>query len=1037
MAPERPTLASISLTNWKGLYTKTSPELLEMTQCRTFENADLFFEYGSATKLAGSKRLLLSNDASNVVGTISGGVYQEGGTTRPLSWVGFYKYPDLDGQILRRTIAQCGTTIQEVDYSSGLITELSTGHEQGLIRTAAQFDQFLFVTGQDVEKIANRDGSGLNNGFKYDGTQVSPWGVIAPGSTETSSNDVETFDSTASFVTSNCSITTDANTAWKDNSIKVTKAGASTDSHIEKAVTSFAVNTSTTNRMFVYLYIPRASYQLLMSDSGGDNRAISIYISSNGDVVTNYYRFDWQVGRLVEGWNQLFMDFTAAPTGDFGTSVGTLDTANIDFIRWEVRTTLAASTPDVFWDHQISLDQGSVTAAMGTGSTTELDFESLTQRTATFTHFNDSVAAATGTLSLSTGAGADPTPIEGSNSYKFVTSATTDLNSGWESTAASLTPALGFTDDDDKYFINVWFDADELAKLEDTDRCLSFYFGSSGATNFTEGTDDFFRIDFFLTDLVADQWNTLTLDFTQSPRSGNPDVTAIDAMRTEVIALSADMNITFFTDQLGSVSGTGPFPVTTSTWRYKVTYVTRDGLESNAGPFSAGVSNSSGLNQDQIDLTNIPISPQTHVVARKIYRTVAGGTETQFLTTINDNVTTTFTDTISDGALGVTSPPQAGEQVLDNSPPPSAGIIQVWKRTVFLAGDPQNPQVLYFSRDDLPEAFPLFNAFELDSKITGIYETYLGLVVTTETAYWRVLGNNPDYVVDKIVEGYGAVGPRAVGASRVVGWAVDRDGMRLYDLRDALKVSEVIRDKWDDGTIEKVNIERMHTVYSRRFNTYLQFCADDTTKTVASTTIFDWNTIFAYQHALDDVRNGWWSQVVPNASANLNFTDTIEIEDTNGDFHILATGDDGQLYELLAPGETDWQDAAGTAFAMNFKLVTPYFRAGPLGGESQAATGRFRPRFIEMRVDEANQAASTWTITVEMSNGPTDESTVYDSQVLSFVYAAGETMKQEGLNITPARYMRITVENTETGKENLRILGIRIPIEVFPDERAI
>lgn len=62
----------------------------------------------------------------------------------------------------------------------------------------------------------------------------------------------------------------------------------------------------------------------------------------------------------------------------------------------------------------------------------------------------------------------------------------------------------------------------------------------------------------------------------------------------------------------------------------------------------------------QVSLTNIPLGP-SGTTARKIYRTTAGAssaTDTNYklLTVINDNVTTTYTDNISDASLGIAVP---------------------------------------------------------------------------------------------------------------------------------------------------------------------------------------------------------------------------------------------------------------------------------------------------------------------------------------------------------------------------------------------
>lgn len=55
-------------------------------------------------------------------------------------------------------------------------------------------------------------------------------------------------------------------------------------------------------------------------------------------------------------------------------------------------------------------------------------------------------------------------------------------------------------------------------------------------------------------------------------------------------------------------------------------------------------------------LTSLPTGP-TGTLARRIYRTTAGGTEYKLLTEIPDNTTTSYTDNKSDGELGGESPP--------------------------------------------------------------------------------------------------------------------------------------------------------------------------------------------------------------------------------------------------------------------------------------------------------------------------------------------------------------------------------------------
>ena len=87
---------------------------------------------------------------------------------------------------------------------------------------------------------------------------------------------------------------------------------------------------------------------------------------------------------------------------------------------------------------------------------------------------------------------------------------------------------------------------------------------------------------------------------------------------------------------------------------YRITYVTSDG-ETTPGVYSAAVN---PINQ-QVDLTNISVG-SAKVIARRIYRTTANPSSVyqvmKYVDVISDNTTTTYTDNIADGSLGVYNP---------------------------------------------------------------------------------------------------------------------------------------------------------------------------------------------------------------------------------------------------------------------------------------------------------------------------------------------------------------------------------------------
>jgi len=806
---------SLDLINFEGLHTKMSPETVMARQLSYCVNMDFFEEYGSMTKMRGTKRILSS-------------IYQESGAAKKITWGTFYKAQDLSGQIVRRNLLGAGTTIQRLD-TDGSVTELESEQPDELFRTSAQLDRFLYITSQDPYVIGKR-----GDMLRYDGTNMRLWGLVAPGSQDTV---IEPFSDKDDFTASQCTLADETTIAWDGTSTKMTKTAGGTTAYFEeldRAAGTFAVNTVTDDRCYMYVYIPREHYTKLATSG----RAISIYLGSESDLSTKYYRYDFQIGRLIEGWNTLTMDFSTYPSGDYGTTVGVPDDTALKSLRFEVLTNNAGDAPVTYWDNLTTLDQGA------------------------------------------------PTPT----------------------------------------------------------------FAGVGSV------------------------------FTAS---------------------------------------------STSTWVYRCTFVDEAGNESNAGPLSVTADNTAGsTDYASIELTAVPVSSNPAVTRRKLYRTVAGGSAYLFLATINDNITTTYSDTTADTSLGTSEPPTLGALITDNSPPPNAGICAIWKRTAFLAGDPLNPSILYYSRYDILDAFPLVNALEFDERITGIYVTYVGIVVATENAYWRVISDNPDYVVDKVMEGMGCVGARACGPARVAGWIIDRDGMRLYDLQQAIKVSEVIRDKVD--AFYKNDLEDTHSAHFKKNNTVLWFTKD------ANAVYSD---IYSYQYQVDDIRKGKFGNIIPNPTS-LNYMHTFELEDADGEPHIYACGDDGMVYEFFADDTYDWVDASGSVRAMTAEFHTTYMRLaamesplskeGTTGRELEGTTGRVQPTFIELRAKEANQAAHTWTVTVESSDGPDSDGTSRHSVDIDFEFPAGVSLLRMPVpNLIPAEYIRVKVKNEELGK-SLTVSGLKV-----------
>lgn len=104
-----------------------------------------------------------------------------------------------------------------------------------------------------------------------------------------------------------------------------------------------------------------------------------------------------------------------------------------------------------------------------------------------------------------------------------------------------------------------------------------------------------------------------------------------------------------------ALAGAGAGNVNNGAHTYAVTFVGQNGTESIAGA-TAAVTVVDKTVDGKVSITNIPLGP-TGTTARKVYRSVAATTTPlKLLTTIADNVTTTYTDNTADGSLGANSP---------------------------------------------------------------------------------------------------------------------------------------------------------------------------------------------------------------------------------------------------------------------------------------------------------------------------------------------------------------------------------------------
>ena len=580
----------------------------------------------------------------------------------------------------------------------------------------------------------------------------------------------------------------------------------------------------------------------------------------------------------------------------------------------------------------------------------------------------------------------------------------------------------------------------ELVKLASTN-AIDIYMGSttqvSSGITIPDFSTNYFRWQIPIGELF-EGWNLVTLGTSTTSTdeaydsrlstAGAVTLSGLSAVRlginaTAISTLPASIRFSllqsFTRGNLTSTEGaSGSIFSSASVYSYKTTFVNKQGFESNAGPQSADLTLSAG--RADIALTAIPVSIDPQVIARKVYRTVAGGSLWIYVDRIEDNTTTTYSDVFADTSLGETSPPEAGDVSIDHSVPPPVGIIKLWRRTMFGAGDPSNPNSVFFTDSEEVEGWPMLNSVPLDAKVTAIYETYSALIVETELGKWQVTGDNPDFRFDKIINNIGCVGRRAAGETKIEGWAIDRDGLRLYDANNPVKISEPIRDKFESFT--KTYLEYTHSRHSKNDNAILM-C-------IPGATQYSFNVDnYVYQYPIDEVGQGWWWKL--NLPSSVNILDIEEIEDDEGEFHLYFGSTDGMIYNLFDRSSKVWATATSSE-AISTSITTKWLRLGQLGESSDYATGRVQPRFIEVISDGD---PCTWTILIESATGP-GQNTATSSVSIPVVFGDNteRLMRYPVKNsLQPAEYLRITATQATSGIDS-KLLALRLYFHVQPGQ---
>jgi hypothetical protein len=177
-------------------------------------------------------------------------------------------------------------------------------------------------------------------------------------------------------------------------------------------------------------------------------------------------------------------------------------------------------------------------------------------------------------------------------------------------------------------------------------------------------------------------------------------------------------------------------------------------------------------------LTNIGTSADSRVTHRRVYRTIADGGSYFLAAIIPDNTTRTHTDLLAD--TGLTT-----KLVTDQGLPPSGDVVTQWNNYLFMSGDTDFLNRVYFSMLSLPDNWP--STYYIDVGTTGdvvqsIIKVEEKLFFVTTTTVIGLIGGTVDTF--KGVETKATVGTYARWSCATNGdvlFFLARDGIYMFD----------------------------------------------------------------------------------------------------------------------------------------------------------------------------------------------------------------------------------------------------------------
>ncbi len=200
----------------------------------------------------------------------------------------------------------------------------------------------------------------------------------------------------------------------------------------------------------------------------------------------------------------------------------------------------------------------------------------------------------------------------------------------------------------------------------------------------------------------------------------------------------------------------------TGDYRYKFSYVNSALVEGDVSSATATFTAAAAT----ISVTSIPTAAASlGIIARRLYRTQAGGSSYALVTSIGNNTDTSYSDTVADGSLTTAAPTDQGE-------PPNYQVVKYHAGRLFV-NDPANPNYIVWSEVDNPYVFKADSFIKIGDATSDLVVTFepydQHLVVFCRNSVFILYmpsTDDADWVLLRTRSPYGCRSPFGVAAER-------------------------------------------------------------------------------------------------------------------------------------------------------------------------------------------------------------------------------------------------------------------------------